>query len=118
MRSEQWSPELDALIAAPQHHKLMFENDLVRVLDTNIPPGEITAVHMHRCPASLVVVSWSDFIRYDPDGNVLLDSREQGLNFDAHSTLWSGPLAPHALRNVGKSDLHIISIEIKKQGNS
>ncbi|MBS1640593.1 MAG: hypothetical protein JSR12_11100 [Bacteroidetes bacterium] len=36
-----WAKELDALIAAPQHHKLLFENEWVRVLDTNIPAGEI-----------------------------------------------------------------------------
>jgi hypothetical protein len=113
MQPEQWPPELDALIAAAQHHKLLFENEYVRVLDTNIPPGEVTDVHTHSMPASLVVVSWSDFIRYDADGNVMVDSREKGLSFEPHATLWTEPLGPHALKNVGTNDLHIISIEIK-----
>ena len=56
---------LDALIAAPRHHQLLFENEFVRVLDTNIPPGEKTSVHTHRYPASLYFISLSDFIRYD-----------------------------------------------------
>jgi hypothetical protein len=111
---KQWPEELDALIAAPQHHKLIFENDSVRVLDTNIPPGEITALHMHRFAASHVVISWSNFIRYDEVGNVLLDSQDKGLQFEPHSALWSGPLGPHALKNVGANDLHIISVEIKQ----
>ena len=68
MASEQWPPERDALIAAPQHHKLLFENERVCVLDANIPPDEMTALHTHNMPASLVVVSWSDFIRFDPEG--------------------------------------------------
>ena len=38
-----WPDELDALIAAPEHHKLLLENDSVRVLDTLILPNEITA---------------------------------------------------------------------------
>ena len=59
----QHNDALDALIAAPQHHKLLFENELVRVLDTNIAPGEITKVHTHRYPASLYIITWSDFIR-------------------------------------------------------
>jgi len=67
--------EFDALTAAPQHHKLLFENEFVRLLDANIPPGEITNVHTHHYPASLYIISWSDFIRYDADGNVMLDSR-------------------------------------------
>ena len=58
---QQWPDDLDALIAAPKHHKLLFENELVRVLDTNIPPGETTAVHTHCFASSLIVINWSDF---------------------------------------------------------
>jgi hypothetical protein len=111
---EQWPDELDALIAAPQHHKLLLENEFVRVLDAGIPPGEITAVHTHRFAASHIVISWSDFIRYDAEGNVLLDSRGMGKSITPQSALWSEPLGPHALKNVGANDLHIISVEIKK----
>jgi hypothetical protein len=111
---EQWPDELDALIAAPQHHKLLLENEFVRVLDAVIPPGGITAVHTHRFVASHIVISWSDFIRYDVAGNVLLDSRGIDKSILPHSALWSGPLGPHALKNVGSNDLHIISVEIKK----
>ena len=108
-----WPEELDALKAAPQHHKLLFENEFVRVLDACIPPGEITPVHTHKWPASLYVLGWSDFIRYDKDGNILLDSRSLGTSPSPSTVLWSGPLIPHALKNTGTSDLHIISSEIK-----
>lgn len=43
-----WPEEQDALAAAPLHHKLLFENDQVRVLDTRITPGETTALHTHQ----------------------------------------------------------------------
>ena len=115
MQPEQWPNELDALIAAPQHHKLLFENEFVRVLDANIPPGEMTALHTHRFAASHIVISWSDFIRYDAEGNVLLDSRNMGKSVPQHTVLWSGPLGPHTLKNVGANDLHIISVEIKNK---
>jgi hypothetical protein len=52
-----WSDELDALTAAPAHHKLIMENDFVRVLDTYISPGDITPIHTHRNPASLYIIS-------------------------------------------------------------
>jgi hypothetical protein len=107
-------PELDALIAAPQHHKLLFENDAVRVLDANIPPGEVTALHTHCFAASHIVISWSDFIRYDTGGDVLLDSRTLGKIIAPNTVLWSEPLGPHTLKNVGDTDLHIISVEIKQ----
>jgi len=110
----QWPAGLDALIAAPQHHKLLFENESVRVLDANIPAGEITALHTHRFPASLYIISWSDFVRYDEQGNILLDSRKLDKTFLPETALWTEPLPPHALENVGENDLHIISVEIKR----
>ena len=111
----EWPDELDALIASPQHHKLLFENEFVRVLDTNIPPGEITNLHTHQFSSSLYFLSWSDFIRYDEKGNVLVDSRTLSKIPAVGSALWSGPLAAHCLKNIGTNDLHVISVEIKKK---
>ena len=109
-----WPQELDALIASPQHHKLLFENETVRVLDTLIPPGEITAVHTHQWPASLYIISWSDFIRYDAAGNVLVDSRTLAVAALPGAALWTEPLLPHTLKNIGDKDLQVISVEIKQ----
>lgn len=115
--NDQGPGELDALIAAPQHHKLLFENEFVRVLDTNISPGETTNVHTHQYAASLYIISWSDFIRYDAAGNVMVDSRLLTKIPVPSTVLWTGPLGPHALKNIGVNDLHVISVEIK-QGNN
>src|SRR4030095_11590552 len=108
-----WPEKLDALTAAPKHHKLLYENKIVRVIDTKIDPGEITKVHTHKWPASLYVLSWSDFIRYDDGGNMVLDSRNIPIPPSPSTALWSEALAPHALRNIGDKTLHIISVEIK-----
>jgi hypothetical protein len=110
-----WDDALDALAAAPSQHRLVFENAHVRVLDTRIAPGERTPVHTHRWPASHYVVSWSDFVRRDADGAVLVDTRTAGGR-PAPEALWGDPLAPHSLENVGAVPLHIISTEIKSLG--
>ena len=112
--NEEWPKELDAMIAAPKHHKLLMENDFVRVIDTLILPGEMTNVHTHKWPASLYVISWSDFIRYDDKGNIVLDSRKLSKTPLPTSAIWSDPLTPHALENVGRDPIHIISTEIKR----
>lgn len=111
---QQWPPELDALIASAEHHKLLFENESVRVIDAKIPAGEITNLHTHQHPASLYFVSWSDFIRYDAAGNVMADSRSLEKIPAPGTAMWSGPLLPHTLRNIGNNDLHVISVEIKR----
>ena len=108
-----WPEEMDALITSPRHHKLLFENEFVRVLDTFISSGEKTAIHTHKWPATLYIISWSDFIRYDQEDNIVLDSRELPKVPSIASALWSEPLPPHSLQNVGTTDIHIISAEIK-----
>ncbi|HET8635211.1 MAG TPA: hypothetical protein VFL96_00010 [Acidobacteriaceae bacterium] len=107
-----WPDELDALQAAPQHHTLLLENDFVRVLDTRVGPGQTVPLHTHRWPGALYIVSWSDFVRRDAQGSVLVDSRTAARPAPG-SALWSGPLPPHTLENVGESELRAISIELK-----
>ena len=108
-----WPKELDALIAAPQHHTLLFENEFVRVLDTCIKPGETTNIHTHQFPATLYIVSFSDFIRFDEQKNIIIDSRTLPSVPKPGSALWSEPLPPHSLQNVGSIDLHVINVEQK-----
>lgn len=108
----QWDDSLDALVAAPLQHRLILENAQVRVLDTRIAPGERTPVHTHRWPAVHYVVSWSEFVRRDAAGAVLLDTRTAGSR-TVPQALWGEPLAPHSLENVGALPLHIISTEVK-----
>jgi mannose-6-phosphate isomerase-like protein (cupin superfamily) len=106
-----WPESLDALSAAPQHHALLLETEHVRVLETRIPPGERVPVHTHRWPSVLYVLSWSDFLRCDENGEVVVDSRVAG-----HSppmVMWSPPLPPHSLENVGSTEIRVISVELK-----
>ena len=104
---------LDALIAAPAHHTLLFENEHVRVLDTSIASGDRTPVHTHRWPAALYILSWSAFTRYDAEGRVLVDSRQVPALTTPPPVLWSAPLPPHALENAGDAELRVISVEVK-----
>lgn len=82
--------ELDALRAAPGYHTLLFENESVRV-------------HIQR---------WSDCVRRDEEGAVLMDTRISG-GPEEESTLWSGSLGPHTLENVGGAELRVLCVEIK-----
>jgi hypothetical protein len=91
----------------------MLENDRVRVLDTEIQPGEQTPVHTHQWPAVHYVLSWSDFIRRDERGSVMLDTRTTAFAKTPPQVLWGEPLPPHSLENVGDKSLHIISVEQK-----
>lgn len=105
-----WAAELDALVAAPGHHRLLLETDRVRVIETRIPPGERTALHTHAWPGVQVVKSWSDFVRYGPEGEVVLDTRE--VASATPEALWTEPIGPHAVENVGERDLVVVAVEL------
>ena len=110
VESESWPPELDALVAAPGQHRLLLENERVRVLDTEIAPGERTPLHTHRWPAVHYIVRWSDFVRRDAQEATLVDTRGRE---PASGALWGPPLGPHSLENVGPGPIRIISVELK-----
>lgn len=105
--------ELDGVIAAGQHHKVIFENDRVRVIETAIPVGEITDIHTHRRPTTLHVVSGDHFVRRDAAGDVEFDTRTQTPDFDMPRILWTEDNPPHTIENVGSADLVFIGVEIK-----
>jgi len=111
-----WPPELDAVIAAPRHHRLVFENEQVRVLDTRIPVGDTVPVHTHRWPAVYNTVRFSHFIRRDGEGNILFDSRTLATLLPPAA--WLDCLPPHSVENVGDVEIHLISFELKLEKGS
>ena len=111
-----WPDSLDALQAAPHHHALLLENERVRVLDTRIAPGDTVPVHTHRWPSVFYVLRYSHMVRRDPEGNIQVDTRVSGPPPAIPATLWSPPLPPHSLENVGATEIHVISVELKGEG--
>jgi mannose-6-phosphate isomerase-like protein (cupin superfamily) len=113
--SNDWpyDDSLDALIAAPQFHKLVMENEKVRVLETHIAPGETTPLHTHRWPSVIYTVAADAFLRFDDHGNLLTDSRNLPKGPPA---AWVPPMAPHTVQNTGSIPIHLINVEIKNAG--
>lgn len=112
--SWKWPDSLDALAAAPQYHRLVLENERVRVLETRIPPGETAPLHTHRWGGVHFFLSFSDFVRRDERGRVLLDTRRTPLGLDFGGGFWVDPLAPHSVENVGSVELRAVNFEMKK----
>jgi beta-alanine degradation protein BauB len=97
--------DLDPLKVAGDTHKLVFENRFVRVLEVHVPPGKMEPMHQH---GNRVVVYLSDFnTRSTEKGGQPQDNmRKSGL------VRWSDPVI-HQIENIGKTEGHVISIELK-----
>jgi len=113
-----WPESLDALIAAPQHHVLLHEDELVRVLDTRIRPGETVPVHTHRWSSVVYILSWGEFVRRDGDGKLLVDTRVTPSELKPGQAVPCPPLPPHSFENVGTTEIRVITVELKNSADS
>jgi hypothetical protein len=111
-----WADSLDAMIAAPQYHHVVLENEHVRVLETRIPAGAIVPVHTHRWPGVYYTIVEGHFVRRDHEGMVLFDTRSEPVMPTPSAGTWIECLPPHSVENVSPSEIHIISVELKDAG--
>ena len=105
-----WTPNDDALAAAPQNHKLLFENDDVRVLEVTVPPGVREPLHAHPYPSVLYYILAAHMKEYSPGAPAV----DRGHKDDgAVIFLPVGP--PHQMENLETSKpLKAIRVELKK----
>jgi mannose-6-phosphate isomerase-like protein (cupin superfamily) len=105
-----WTPANDALVAAPQNHKLLFENDEVRVLEVTVQPGVREPLHAHRYPSVLYYISAAHMKEHPPGRDATDHPRKAD---GAIVFLPIGP--PHQMENLETTKpLRAIRIELKK----
>ncbi len=114
LHSTDWPKEMDAMHAAPDNHKVLLENDQVRVLEVTVLPNETEAVHHHQWPSVLHITASGDFIRRDADGNVIVDSRKFKRDQVLPMTIWKEPQKAHSVENLSDSiTIKLLRIELK-----
>lgn len=108
-----WGPELDAVVAAPGNHRVLLENEHVRVLEVTVPPHASEPVHAHCWPSTLYIQTMTDMLERDTTGKVVFDSRKLPVQPEPPFARWSGPQAPHSIENLGDAPLTLIRVEQK-----
>ena len=98
---------LDPAISNPEHYKVVFENDRVRVLEYTDGPGDRTTPHQH--PDS-VMYTLSSFRRRLVSGGAARD-----VELAAGMVGWL-PAQEHHGENIGDTPTHVIFIELKQPG--
>lgn len=109
-----WADSLDAVVAAPGNHKVLFENEHVRVLDVTVAPGEREPLHAHCLPSVLYVMSEGIYRDYDAAGNVVEEQKVAPPASSFPVTIWMGPQAPHAVENLDTTPVRLLRVELKK----
>jgi beta-alanine degradation protein BauB len=86
--------------------KLKFENEKVRVLEAELPPGVKEKQHSH--PAYVIYVLAGGKVR-----NYAADGKITETELKAGDVLYREPLT-HAAENIGTTTLHMILVELKE----
>jgi len=97
---------LDPVKVASNTHKIALENPFVRILDVRIPPGSIEPRHRHPHGLSVYFTDW--------EAEVTVDGKPAQVNHRQAGTFaWSDAVI-HVVRNVGKTEGHVLRIELKQ----
>jgi hypothetical protein len=108
-----WPDSMDAISAAPKNHKILYEDERVRILDVTVEPGEKENMHHHRWPSVLIIDSPAKKKEYTWDGKVISTDRPSAET-PIPIIIRMGPAKPHAIENVDTNSLHLYRIELKK----
>jgi hypothetical protein len=75
--TSSWDPALDAVAAAPANHKVLFENNQLRVLEVTLESEEEEPTHHHRWPSVFVFDQVQGPVHdLAPDGTALPPNRD------------------------------------------
>ena len=103
-----WTTSVSAQDPAAVNSKTIevkFENDRVRVLEAELPPGTKEQVHSH--PAYVIYVLAGGKVR-----NYAADGKTTETELKTGEVLYRDALT-HAAENIGSTTMHMILIELK-----
>jgi quercetin dioxygenase-like cupin family protein len=99
---------LDPVASNPEHYKVVFENDRVRVLEYSDEPGDKTTPHQH--PDS-IMYTLSTFKRLLVSGDV-----QREVELEAGSVGWL-PAQEHRGENIGNTPTNVLFVELKEKAS-
>jgi predicted metal-dependent enzyme (double-stranded beta helix superfamily) len=106
----------DALAAAPNSHRVLLEDENVRVLRVEVAPGVTEPVHNHRWPSVMYFEQPQPitYITYKLiDGRLVETERFDAPAFAKSQTVRGEPEGLHAVTNRGSAPFVAIRFEFK-----
>jgi quercetin dioxygenase-like cupin family protein len=96
----------DPVKVDPANFKVVLDTKQVRVMDVRIKPGEKTPMHSH--PNHVIYSFTGGTTKF-----TLADGMTNTATAKAGQAIWHDA-ETHTVENVGKSETHVLDIELKK----
>jgi quercetin dioxygenase-like cupin family protein len=104
--SDPSRPVDDIVELSPEIHRVIFENETVRMLEVSVKPG--ATVPMHTNPENINYILQGGTLRLiNPDGSsidVQLSERQ----------VIPAPVGRHAVENIGQTEVRTLCVELKR----
>ena len=109
---QAFAQDLPVPIEKEPRHKLVFENDIIRIFDTKIPIGDVSLFHTHSFDSAFVCIDGAE--TQSEELGKLIQKRPPFKAGDAwyrpHATV---PLT-HRVSNLGKTDFRVLDVELRQ----
>jgi hypothetical protein len=123
----KWADSLDAVKAAPGSHKVLFENEKIRILEVTVDPYGFEPMHTHRYP-SVMFGPDNDtshyniiYYKYDYDSSKhVYFAKDSALQHGGgHAAQFSkahfmNPEGPHRIKNLSNARIVAFRVEFKQ----
>ena len=105
----QWPEALLPLQAAPKQHKVIFENETVRVFEVFNPPGGVAPLHVHAVPSVLIIEEPARVRERNAAGEILREHTPTGAQ-------WAPPSSqPYSVENIDDMPIRLYRVELKQE---
>lgn len=101
----------NAVKVAPDHYKVLLENEHVRVIENTLAPGEKDAMHTH--PAGWYYVTKPGTMKV-----VHADGKTETWEAKAGEAGWLKTEGPHTSENIGNTTMGFVLVEVKSATRS
>jgi len=116
-----WADAMDSVNAAPQNHRVLFENDHVRLLEVTVQPGETENMHGHKYPSVFMMDAPQPHTANknleeadNPPGVRPPPPRNNAAGPFPTCRAMTTPQAPHQITNTDTFPQHFYRMEFKK----
>ncbi len=110
----RWPDNLQAEISAPKNHKILYEDDHVKVIEVTIRPGDKEVLHGHMNPSVFAIDALQPKGDNTQVDGTVLDVKRSLADLKLPTCAAIGPQAPHQFHNTDTFAQHFYRVEFKR----
>jgi predicted metal-dependent enzyme (double-stranded beta helix superfamily) len=107
-----WPDSMEAMAAAGKDHKVLYEDDKVRILEVTVAPGVKEPMHFHRWPSVIIYETLASNKVSRANGEVVVRPRP-AADAPYPTVVKHGPEMPHSVENLDTIPFHVYRVEFK-----